>query len=223
MATNVRSAAAAIAWGKAEIKRPSRNWNALCLMFVRKCFNVNAKYPDARSAWANAKKKHKTSNPNSIPSGVPVFFDTTSKWDHVALSIGDGKCISTDALRKGKPDIISIASIARNWGPLLGWSEDLNGVTVYTAPAGKPTKPETSTPPFPKGLAPSKANPSAKTLQKQLQKAGFYSKNDALSDNYGPKTRRAVVKFHNKHPEFSSKPQDAAIGPKGWAFLFKNY
>ena len=219
MAKNIRTGAAAIAWGKNEIKNPSRNWNALCLMFVRRCFNVAAKYPDARTAWANAKKKHKTSDPSSIPSGVPVFFDTTSKWDHVVLSIGGGKCISTDALRKGKPDIVSIASLAKSWGPLLGWSEDVNGVTVYKAPA-KPLVPS-----FPKGLGPGKSNPSARTLQKQLKKAGFMPKDAAEADNYGPKTRTAVAKFHNKHPQFKTEgvSKDVKIDPKGWAFLFSNY
>lgn len=219
MAKNIRTGAAAIAWGKNEIKNPSRNWNALCLMFVRRCFNVAAKYPDARTAWANAKKKHKTSDPSSIPSGVPVFFDTTSKWDHIVLSIGGGKCISTDALRKGKPDIVSIASLAKSWGPLLGWSEDVNGVTVYKAPA-KPVVPS-----FPKGLGPGKSDPSARTLQKQLKKAGFMPKDAAEADNYGPKTRTAVAKFHNKHPQFKAEgvSKDVKIGPKGWAFLFSNY
>ena len=219
MAKNIRTGAAAIAWAKNEIKSPSRNWNALCLMFVRKCFNVAAKYPDARTAWANAKKKHKTSNASSIPAGVPVFFDTSSKWDHIVLSIGDGKCISTDALRKGKPDIVSIASLAKNWGPLLGWSEDVNGVTVYKAPI-KPTIPA-----FPKGLAPGKSSPSARTLQKQLKKAGFLAKDASESDNYGPMTRTAVAKFHNKHSQFKAEgvSKDVKIGPKGWNFLFTNY
>ena len=219
MTKNIRTGAAAIAWAKNEIKNPSRNWNALCLMFVRKCFNVAAKYPDARTAWANAKKKHKTSNASSIPAGVPVFFDTSSKWDHIVLSIGGGKCISTDALRKGKPDVVSIASLAKNWGPLLGWSEDVNGVTVYKAPV-KPTIPA-----FPKGLAPGKNSPSARTLQKQLKKAGFLAKDAAESDNYGPMTRTAVAKFHNKHSQFKAEgvSKDVKIGPKGWNFLFTNY
>lgn len=219
MTKNIRTGAAAIAWAKNEIKNPSRNWNALCLMFVRKCFNVAAKYPDARTAWANAKKKHKTSNASSIPAGVPVFFDTSSKWDHIVLSIGGGKCISTDALRKGKPDVVSIASLAKNWGPLLGWSEDVNGVTVYKAPV-KPTIPA-----FPKGLAPGKSSPSARTLQKQLKKAGFLAKDAAESDNYGPMTRTAVAKFHNKHSQFKAEgvSKDVKIGPKGWNFLFTNY
>ena len=222
MTKNIRTGAAAIAWAKNEIKAPSRNWNALCLMFVRKSFNVAAKYPDARTAWANAKKKHKTSNASSIPAGVPVFFDTSSKWDHIVLSIGGGKCISTDALRKGKPDVVSIASLAKNWGPLLGWSEDVNGVTVYKAPV-KPTIP--TIPAFPKGLAPGKSSPSARTLQKQLKKAGFLAKDASESDNYGPMTRTAVAKFHNKHSQFKAEgiSKDVKIGPKGWNFLFTNY
>ena len=124
-----------IAWATAQITKPDKDYRALCLQFTRMAFDIPAKYPDAKSAWANAKKKHKTSSAKNIPAGVPVFWETRSKWDHVALSIGGGKCISTDIKRRGKVDVVNIDTVTKSWGPLLGWSEDLNGVTVYTPKA----------------------------------------------------------------------------------------
>lgn len=79
------------------------------------------------------------------------------------------------------------------------------------------------TPPaFPTGLAPNKATPSARTLQKALKKAGFMASSVVEADNYGPKTQAAVIKFHKKYTQFraSGVTSDPAIGPKGWKFLF---
>lgn len=128
----MRTAKDAVAWGKAQITNPSQDWYRCCLMFVRMCFGVSAMFPDAGTAWDNAKKKHKTSNPMAIPRGVPVFFETPGVADHVVVSLGDGLCISTDIARRGQVDICKIADIVTRWNaPLLGWTEDLNGVTVY--------------------------------------------------------------------------------------------
>ncbi|MBB6415845.1 GH25 family lysozyme [Streptomyces sp. AK010] len=85
-------------------------------------------------------------------------------------------------------------------------------------------EPATYTPPkFPAGLAPGKAKPSARPLQKALKAAGFMSKSVTESDNYGPKTQAAVIAFHNKHPQYRAEgvTRDPAIGPKGWAALHR--
>lgn len=134
-----RTGAQAIAWAKAQSTKPSRSWHNLCLMFVRSCFGVAAKYGSARLAWQGAKRRHETTDAGSIPAGVPVFWRTgTVNW-HVAISAGDGYCWSSDIGGKGKVGRIGIAALSRAWGAtLLGWTEDLNGVRVYTPPA-KPT------------------------------------------------------------------------------------
>ncbi|MEW1774666.1 GH25 family lysozyme [Streptomyces sp. NPDC086777] len=85
-------------------------------------------------------------------------------------------------------------------------------------------EPAKYTPPkFPAGLAPNKAKPSARTLQRALKAAGFMSKSVTESDNYGPKTQAAVTAFHNKHPQYRAEgvTRDPAIGPQGWAALFR--
>lgn len=119
-------------WARDQIARPSQDWTRLCLRFVREAFGLPAVFPDAGQAWDNAKVKHPTTDADSIPAGVPVFWELPSVADHVAFAIGGGLCISTDAKRRGKPDVVTIDSITTSWGAtLLGWTEDLNGFTVY--------------------------------------------------------------------------------------------
>ena len=126
------------------VQLTNENWHNLCLKFVRTCFGVKAKEPNAKKAWENAKFKHSTTNSKTIPAGVPVFWKTrTVNW-HVAISIGGGKCISTDIFRRGKPDIVGIDTLSKAWGAtLLGWTEDVNGVRVYEKPkVTTPAKPK---------------------------------------------------------------------------------
>lgn len=144
MAANIATPAQAVKRAKQFVNAPAKNWHSLCLQFVRTCYYIAAKEPNAKKAWENAKFKNKTTNAKSIPAGVPVFWQTrTVNW-HVAISIGDGKCISTDIFRKGKPDIVSIDTLSKAWeATLLGWTEDLNGVRVYEKPkVTTPAKPK---------------------------------------------------------------------------------
>lgn len=125
------SAKTAINLARRESRNRSRDWTGYCLMFVRTAFGVNAVHPSAITAWNAAKKKH---TDGDIPRGVPVFWKG-GKHGHVALSLGGGRCISTDVKRRGYPDVVTIASIGKAWGfELLGWTEDINGVTVYSPP-----------------------------------------------------------------------------------------
>lgn len=138
-----RSGSEAIAWAN----KVNFGYKGLCLMFVRSAFNVAAKYPTAYMAWLGAKKKHKTSDPNSIPAGVPVFIDVPGlAAGHVALSVGNGK-IRTNLSWRGTVETVSINYYLglKKGTKLLGWTEDLNGVTVYTAPKGSNGKPDHST------------------------------------------------------------------------------
>ena len=136
MAVSTRTGSAAIAWGRRQITYPSKSYYRLCLQFVRLCFNVVARDSSAATSWSKNKYRHFTTNAASIPAGVPVYWNTSGVYDHVALSTGNGKCLSNDILRSGKIDEVSIDYITRRWGAkLLGWSEDINGVRVYRAAA----------------------------------------------------------------------------------------
>ena len=130
----------AILWAKARLG--DSGWDNLCLAFVRQAFGVyytpEANWPaDKRMAgyaWDKATRKHHETDPNKIPRGVPVFFELKTEADHVALSLGDGWCISNDFVVDGRIDRVKIADIAHKWGPLLGWTEDLVGNMVADVP-----------------------------------------------------------------------------------------
>lgn len=125
----------AITWARAQIDHPVKDFTRLCLQFVRMAYGLAALHPDAGTAWDKAKTKHRTTDADAIPRGVPVFWELPSVADHVALSLGGGRCVSNDILRPGKVDVVLIDTITREWGATLqGWTEDLNGVTVWTAP-----------------------------------------------------------------------------------------
>lgn len=120
------------AWAEDQVTRPSQDWRQLCLKFVRTAYGLPAVYPDAGTAWDRAEHKHETTDAASIPAGVPVFWRTPSRFDHVAFSTGGGWCLSTDARRPGRVDRVRIDSITTSWdAQLLGWTEDLNGHRVW--------------------------------------------------------------------------------------------
>ena len=123
-------------YAQAQHKRRSRDWTGWCLVFVRSAFGVPAQQPDAASAWANAERKHPVTSGSQVPRGVPVFWTGGSHGHgHIALSRGDGSVWTTDFVREGQVDVARIDDITRGWGlTLAGWTEDLNGVTVWTPP-----------------------------------------------------------------------------------------
>lgn len=129
------------AFAQAQHERPSQNWHGWCLVFVHDAFGVPARYPSAAAAWINAAHKHPETDPHKIPRGVPVFWAGGSHgYGHVAVSRGDGTCWTTDLIRDGQVDVAPIELVRERWGlTLVGWTEDLNGVTVWTPP--KPAGP----------------------------------------------------------------------------------
>lgn len=141
----------ALAAALTENSKPSRNWTGLCMMFTRMMFGVSAVGDvdgdgdaDAVDGWKSAKRKHPTKDPYDIPRGVPVFWSGgRNGYGHAAISVGGGQMWSTDIERAGKVDLAPIAEVKRKWGlELLGWAEDINGVTLYVPPAPAPPKKE---------------------------------------------------------------------------------
>ena len=210
MSTTYRTGAAAIRYARKEIANPSQNWRQLCLKFTRTCFGVGPRDASAKVGWQRAKLKHPTSRAASIPAGVPVWWKIGT-YDHVAISIGGGRCISTDILRSGKPDEVDIDLISRRWGAtLLGWSEDINGVDVYD---GKPVY-RTS---LKRILANAHAKPTRPRsndvirLQRALRRLGYMRYNAHEHGRYGPITRKAVRKAQHA-AGFTGKAADGYIG-----------
>ncbi|WP_367575270.1 peptidoglycan-binding protein [Streptomyces griseoaurantiacus] len=89
-------------------------------------------------------------------------------------------------------------------------------------PKPKPPLPVRQKRPFPKGLRPNSSSPSARGLQKALKLTGWLAKSVTESDNYGPKTQKAVDGFNGKHGlRDRGKSYDPAIGPRGWELLMR--
>jgi hypothetical protein len=111
--------------------------SGFCLRFVRTMLGVGPKFQTATRAFNATKHRHTT----TPPAGVPVWWDQgrkTAKFPeglgHVALSLGGGKIRSTDWPSKGKVGTTTIATLNRTWTKqrYRGWSEDINGVRVFT-------------------------------------------------------------------------------------------
>lgn len=119
----------AIRWATNQISNRSQNWSGMCQSFVRQSFGLPGIYGTANEAWFAGLKRGNTPI-NNIPAGVPVYWGP----NHVALSIGNGDCISTDVLRTGWPDIVPIASLSNgvHWNlTLRGWSPEVSGRRIY--------------------------------------------------------------------------------------------
>lgn len=137
-----------------EHDHPSRNWHNRCGEFTRNAFGQPSVgdfdgdgAADAEDQWKAARFKHPETDPNKIPRGVPVYWGGGSSDNGHAAgpTRGDGTVWGTDLVRDGHVDVYPIADVAKKWGlTLLGWTEDIGGVRVYTpkpapAPASKPT------------------------------------------------------------------------------------
>lgn len=128
----------AIAWAKKQTN--GKAYVGLCLVFVRNCFGIAAKYPSAAEAWDKAKHKHPTRSISGVPAGVPVFFSTpATKYGHVALHLGGGG-FRTNYSARGTIVTATLDDPVFRGMTMLGWTEDLNGVRVYTKPK-VPAKP----------------------------------------------------------------------------------
>lgn len=131
------------AYARKEHESRSRDWTGWCAVFTRTAFGAPAigdhdgdGAADAEDVWKAAKHKHPETNPARIPRGVPVFWSGgAGDHGHAAVSAGNALMWSTDVKRTGYVDLVPIDDVRRKWGlTLLGWTEDINGVRVYTPP-----------------------------------------------------------------------------------------
>ena len=135
----VRMGKAAMDWARSQ-KRKSPS--GMCQQFTRMAFNVGSGFPSASAAWNGSKKRHPTNNPMDVPPGVPVYFLGGSKgYGHAAVSLGNGLVRSTDWPSRYNVGTARISDIQRSWGQqFVGWTEDINGVTVWKKPEPKAPK-----------------------------------------------------------------------------------
>jgi len=129
-----------------------------CQMFTRECYGVPAsgdfdgdRDADAVDAWKKARKHGRvvvTNNPRAIPRGAAVYWSGgRNGHGHAAVSLGEGRCVSTDAKGPRTVAVANIDDLTRSWGlNLLGYVlVDGNGWTLYRpaapAPKAKPSRP----------------------------------------------------------------------------------
>lgn len=132
------------AWDHGKTFVGKQAYQGLCKAFVREeCFNVDqSRSGTAKEAWAETVHKHPTSNPEAVPAYVWVFMNTSASAEHAVMSgplNSNGKrlCLSVDAGPNRSIAVVSLASLASRWGPVVGWGEDLDGQRIWTPPAAK--------------------------------------------------------------------------------------
>ncbi|TDE91592.1 hypothetical protein EXU48_15720 [Occultella glacieicola] len=142
----MRTPTQAVEWAN----RVKAGYSGYCLQFVRSAFGVAAKHASAKDAWLATTRRHTDRTP---PAGVPVWFSFDSgvnrNYWHVAISLGGGRIRTTSYPRSGVVGNTTITGLEKAWSGVgttyLGWSEDINGVRVYT-PAAPPPAPSAPSP-----------------------------------------------------------------------------
>jgi hypothetical protein len=124
-----RTGQAAIDYARSRVGTQMPEGSGYCLKFVRDCFAVPSCYPSAIDAWNASPTKHP--GDRNPPPAVPLYFLTPSVYDHVVFCVSTTEIISTfnaDIRR-----FSGISDIERQFsGSYLGWTEDINRVTVWT-------------------------------------------------------------------------------------------
>jgi cell wall-associated NlpC family hydrolase len=119
----------AMRWAERQISDRSQSWDHMCQSFVRQSFGLPGIYGTANEAWHAGRKRPDTPF-SDIPPGVPVYWGP----NHVALSVGNGRCISTDVERRGWPDFCMIEYLSNGviWNlDYRGWSPDCSGREIF--------------------------------------------------------------------------------------------
>ena len=106
--------------------------HAMCGAFVQRVFGWGWVGASAIDAWNRAQHKHTDFPP---PPGVPCYWGPKghNPYGHIAVSLGGGKCRSSDYPGSGRVGTVDIRWIEQHWpntGRYLGWSEDIAGHVI---------------------------------------------------------------------------------------------
>jgi hypothetical protein len=109
----------------------------MCLMRQRMLLGIDARYPSAIAAWDAAEHRQSFESWADVPWMAPVFSTYSgSKYGHVMMAGGrarDGERLlyTTDQYGDGRITRVRASFITGTWGHrILGWTRDLNGVTI---------------------------------------------------------------------------------------------
>jgi hypothetical protein len=106
-----------------------------CLQFVRECYGVPAVYGSAVDAARACDAPHP--GDRNPPPGTPVWFWSSSVYDHVAFYVGPHEVIST--FNADIRTFDGIGGIEANFGAgtaYAGWGEHLNEHIVWAPGTG---------------------------------------------------------------------------------------
>lgn len=112
-------------------------YHLMCKAFVRTGLNVvPSQSGTAIECFLEAKHKHLIHDPEWIPAFAPVFLDTSNTAEHVAFTVGRNRAghrmvITTDGGPNNSVALVELVRLRDSWGPILGWTEDFDGQTVY--------------------------------------------------------------------------------------------
>lgn len=191
-----RTGGNAVSYAKSQAERRVYWRPGLCLKFSRTCFNVAAKYPDAKTAWHNAKHRHPPGQKRP-PAATLVFFRIGVHW-HVAPSVGNGNIATTDFPILGYIGVVPIIALEREWNCVMeGWTEDVNDVRVWQPPRldlsdmvkcarTEPGHPRLSQHPV-----------QVKALARALNKAGLLSSRN-VTGHYSVAKKRAYANWQRR-------------------------
>lgn len=113
--------------------------SGMCEKFTRTCFGLPARYGSARLAYEASKRDGKIHLDTNPPAGVPVYWDiltgVNAPYDHVAVSVGGGYCVSTSAGPGKTVAKVLITDLTKRWGMIYrGWAEVYHEQRVWTPP-----------------------------------------------------------------------------------------
>ena len=118
-----------------------------CLRFVQNVYGAPAKYSSAHDAWLATVDKHADGVMPDV--SVPVWFDYwatldssgNKNWGHVVAWVPGSGFLSSPGSGVGSRWFSSIQAIETYFkATLVGWSTDINGITVATSGSSQPTK-----------------------------------------------------------------------------------
>ena len=114
--------------------------HAMCAAFVQKVYDHGWVGASAIDAWNRARHKHTSYPP---PAGVPCYWAPKGRnpYGHIAVSLGGGRCRSSDYPSRGRVGTVDIRWIETHWpntGRYLGWSDDIAGVLIGGASPSPP-------------------------------------------------------------------------------------
>lgn len=122
-------------WARNQSMHGEAIWHNLCQKGTRTALGAPGGAVSAKAAWQSLKgtgKRRRWDPEHPPPVGVPVYFRLDTPYWHAAISAGNGDIWSTDILRRGRYDKVSIGYLERRWhAKCLGWTTEINGKRVW--------------------------------------------------------------------------------------------